>query len=692
MKEPFDYQRFALDRLEQHFKENNRALLVMASGLGKSFVAANWVKPRLSRGRALVLCHDTNILAQLMQEFREEMDNGFTFGSFNGEIKETEKVDVLFATFQTFREWMKTFFPSEFATVIIDESHHSEANTYRPVVEYFKPEKFLAMTATPDRADGRDIRKLFGEEVVNICLEEAIASGWLTPIEYHLVIDDLNAKVLKEILHEVGVSRRRVSMREVNETIFIRKRDEEIARQIQDFGKKTIVFCEGTEHAQNFSQYLPGAKTFHSGNPFQHNQEVLADFRVGKLQYILAVNKFNEGIDVPDAEMIVFLRRTESPTVFLQQLGRGLRKQKGKDKVIVLDFVGNCDRVLDVQQMMEKIATIVSPGKGKTNKQLFYAEGKSFKFVFTDEYRDIIDVIRRVQQKLYISDIPHLLAEYDRERNPLPPEQVIAGTNKKVHWVCSKCGHNWFTTGSNRIRRGHDCPACVNRAVTAKNCLAVTHPELAKEFHPTENALLTPYDIVAGSHTKVWWQCLKPECQHKWQASVASRTHGRGCPACVNRAVTAKNCLAVTHPELAKEFHPTKNASLTPYNIVAGSGKKIWWQCLKPECWHEWQASINNRVVGSGCPACANREVTAKNCLAVTHPELAKEFHPTKNASLTPYDIVAGSEKKIWWLSLCGHAWHTEIRKRTSGCGCPKCCQKKRWETRRRNMALKKKN
>ena len=89
MKEPFDYQRFSLDRLEQHFKENNRALLVMASGLGKSFVAANWVKPRLSRGRALVLCHDTNILAKLMQEFREEMDNGFTFGSFNGEIKET---------------------------------------------------------------------------------------------------------------------------------------------------------------------------------------------------------------------------------------------------------------------------------------------------------------------------------------------------------------------------------------------------------------------------------------------------------------------------------------------------------------------------------------------------------------------------------------------------------------------------
>src|SRR5208283_2030649 len=111
-----------------------------------------------------------------------------------------------------------------------------------------------------------------------------------------------------------------------------------------------------------------------------------------------------------------------------------------------------------------------------------------------------------------------------------------------------------------------------------------------------------------------------------------------------NKKVCIDNCLATTHPELAKQWHPTKNGDLTPYKVIAGSSKKIWWQCLVvPD--HEWEAVINSRVKGNGCPCCSGHKVVLSNCLIISHPEIAKQWHSTKNGDLTPYNIVAGSHK-----------------------------------------------
>ncbi len=168
-----------------------------------------------------------------------------------------------------------------------------------------------------------------------------------------------------------------------------------------------------------------------------------------------------------------------------------------------------------------------------------------------------------------------------------------------------------------------------------KPSFAKTNRALAREWHPTKNAPLTPRDVTAGSTKKVWWLCKKG---HAWEASIYNR-QGSGCPYCTGRLATKENCLQTSNPELAAEWHPAKNAPLTPKDVRAGSGKRVWWVCREG---HEWKAVITTRVKGSACPDCRKQ----RKCLAVMKPELAREWHPTRNAPLTPKDVPAGSHTR----------------------------------------------
>src|SRR5215471_6967607 len=153
-----------------------------------------------------------------------------------------------------------------------------------------------------------------------------------------------------------------------------------------------------------------------------------------------------------------------------------------------------------------------------------------------------------------------------------------------------------------------------------KEPLSVTHPELASEWHPTKNGDLTPAKVVAGSHNNVWWKCPNGP-DHEWQAKPSARTRkrgGTGCPFCANQKVSITNCLATTHPELAAEWHPTKNQPLSANDVIAGSHRLAWWKCPKGEG-HEWQATLIARSIGGKCQICCS--------LTNTHPELAKEWH-----------------------------------------------------------------
>ncbi len=130
---------------------------------------------------------------------------------------------------------------------------------------------------------------------------------------------------------------------------------------------------------------------------------------------------------------------------------------------------------------------------------------------------------------------------------------------------------------------------------------------LVELFHPTKNGSSTTESVIAGSHQVLWWLCR--ECDHEWQAKCSSVKRGTGCPACAGKVATAKKNLSITHPELAKEFHPTLNEPLTAQTVLAGTHKKLWWKCQK--CGHEWQAKGSNRVSrGSGCPPCGRRRGT----------------------------------------------------------------------------------
>lgn len=251
------------------------------------------------------------------------------------------------------------------------------------------------------------------------------------------------------------------------------------------------------------------------------------------------------------------------------------------------------------------------------------------------------------------------------------PNRMHPGSDEKVWWIGTSCGHVWQARVRARTT-GADCPVCTGQHVVRyENDLSTTHPQLAAQWHPTENGVIAPESVSAGSDKKVWW--LGP-CGHEWRASVGHRTRGRGCPICGNDIIVSGiNDLATTHPELAREWHSEKNGGLTPADVVAGNANKFWWRA---DCGHEWKANLSNRSrLGAGCPVCTGIQVLPGfNDLATRYPELAVEWHPSRNGEMTPEEVAPGSRKRVWWLGQkCGHEWEQRIQHRVRGHGCIVC-------------------
>ncbi|MDF1496915.1 MAG: integrase repeat-containing protein [Patescibacteria group bacterium] len=397
---PYSYQQVRITKILESLRNHGKALMVMASGTGKTITSAFIAKELMGNGtKVLFLCHNNDILNQAKLEYGRVFGDSVNLAVFAGNEKEVG--DIIFASFQTMRTWKEAFFHDEFDLVIVDESHHSQADTFRDVIEYFTPKYLLGMTATPDRMDGREIREIFGDEIDPLTLEEAIVQGYVTPITYKLMtVGSLSNLMLRRIFQEVMEEGKRISKKQLNETIFIEKRDQEIAKAIITHPGQGIIFCESILHAEEFAKYLPNAEPFHSLQSPSKNAEILKDFRDGKTFYLLTVDKFNEGIDIPDADLVVFLRSTDSLTIFLQQLGRGLRRSPGKKKVTVLDFVANVDRLEYVKQMLDRIKSVESE-LGELEQNPLYVKGFGFDFSITEEAVDILQVLQRVQIPFY---------------------------------------------------------------------------------------------------------------------------------------------------------------------------------------------------------------------------------------------------------------------------------------------------
>lgn len=203
-------------------------------------------------------------------------------------------------------------------------------------------------------------------------------------------------------------------------------------------------------------------------------------------------------------------------------------------------------------------------------------------------------------------------------------------------------------------------------------CIREGRQELLDQWVADKNLPITPAVISRGSKRKVWWHCEKG---HNWQAAVYTRTgSGTGCPVCAGKVAQAgENDLAARFPELAHQWHPIRNGCLAPTQVLPGSHRTVWWMCKEG---HEWRAQIKSRVSGSGCPVCTGRKVVAgENDLATLTPDVARQWHPVLNGTLTPQMVTGGSHCKVWWECEQGHVWQAAIYSRTGPkkCGCPIC-------------------
>lgn len=275
---------------------------------------------------------------------------------------------------------------------------------------------------------------------------------------------------------------------------------------------------------------------------------------------------------------------------------------------------------------------------------------------------------------------PEIAAQWHPAKNGiLTPDSIAGKSGKNVWWQCPRFSdHVWRTPVANRTVNGNGCPACSGRMVTAANSLAALHPSLARQWHPTRNGVLTPDACAAKSHRKVWWQCEVAE-DHVWEAPVDNRANGRGCPYCRGIKASVTNSLLHRYPEIAAQWHPLKNGKLRPESVVSGSQATVWWRCSRSNA-HVWRAAVVNRTSGGqGCPMCTEQEFAERGSIAARYPELAKQWHPTRNGKRTPAGVAWGSGKKVWWKCPRGedHEWQATPNSRTNrsdlGNGCPFC-------------------
>ena len=354
--EPRGAQIEALCALENTRAEGaGRALVQAATGVGKTYLAAFDSK---AYERVLFVAHREEILKQAAQSFKN-VRNSDDYGFFDGESKCTDK-SVIFASVGTLgrSEYLKNkyFAPDYFNYIVIDEFHHAVNDQYQRIVNYFKPQFLLGLTATPERMDGRNIYEICDYNVpYEISLKEAINKGMLVPFHYYGIFDDTDYSKLH-------IVRGRYDEKELNETYIGNvHRYELIYKYYCKYGsRQALGFCCSKEHAREMarefsSRGIPSVAVFSdaSGEYTEKRNVAIQKLKNGEIRAIFSVDMFNEGVDITSVDMVMFLRPTESPIVFLQQLGRGLRKCRGKEFLTVLDFIGNYEKAGRVRFLLE---------------------------------------------------------------------------------------------------------------------------------------------------------------------------------------------------------------------------------------------------------------------------------------------------------------------------------------------------
>ena len=356
------HQKQILDKLrvEREDRGNFKNLIVAATGTGKTVISAfdyqEFARTH-SRARILFTAHREEILRQSLNTYRSVLQDA-NFGTLwvgSNRPQEANEYEHLFVSISMFNSRFEEFFAlldSEFYDyVVIDEAHHSQADSYRKLFDHFQPQLLVGLTATPERMDGKDLRPDFGNRIsAEIRLPQALQAGLLTPFQYLCISDDT------DLSDDSLWSGQKYNIERLADKLCNNTRSQLIVEALHkyladEYTCRALCFCVNKRHADFMAEQLRlygfNAQSLTSDTPADERKQLAKDLRDGTLHYLCVVDIFNEGVDIPEVDTVLFLRPTESLTIFLQQLGRGLRLSAGKTELTVLDFVAQVNRKYD---------------------------------------------------------------------------------------------------------------------------------------------------------------------------------------------------------------------------------------------------------------------------------------------------------------------------------------------------------
>ena len=437
---PRPIQQEALAALAQTRLEGfRRGLVVMATGLGKTWLAAfDTARPQFRR--VLFVAHREEILRQSLDVFRRvqpDVDLGLYYGG-----AKQPGASVLFASVHTLAPNLHRFAPDRFDYVVVDEFHHAAASSYRRIIDHFQPEFLLGLTGTPNRMDGADLLALCSDNLVYECpLTEGVERGDLSPFRYFGIADDVDY---------ISIPWRggRFDPAALTEAVETQERAQHALDVWRDKdGGRTIVFCVTVDHADFMAEFFRrsgvAAVAVHSGSASAPRVGSVEQLRAGELQVICTVDVFNEGLDVPEVDTVLMLRPTESPVVFLQQLGRGLRRSDGKDALTVIDFIGNHRSFLIKPRTLLALGTGGEPGTGKVLQAMRSGDFGLPPGCSASYDVELVDVLRKLTRVGARSALEDYCRSYADERGHRPSavQTYEAGYNPSS--ARTQHGH-WF--------------------------------------------------------------------------------------------------------------------------------------------------------------------------------------------------------------------------------------------------------
>ena len=372
-----DYQQEAIDNLKRMREDGKTiALLHHATGVGKTITAATDAKA--VDGRTLFLVNALKLASQAKDTFAKVWPEA-TLGEYTGSQKDVSQT-VIFATVQSISKDLAKFSPTDFDYLIVDECHHAAANTYQKIFTYFHPKFILGLTATPERSDGEDMLELFQNVAHKMDLKTAVERGILVPIRCVRVKTNID-------LTDVRINGIKYNSQDLESKLFIPERNQLIVDTYLKYvnGKKTVIFCASVDHAAEIAKLLRDngvkAEAVSGRDRVEIRNKILKDYETESTNVLCACDLLNEGWDSPHTKVLFMARPTMSKTIYMQQLGRGIRRCPGKDDLLVIDFVDNANmfnmlyslhRVLDISKYQPMAYVLAPENKRKLDQDMLF--------------------------------------------------------------------------------------------------------------------------------------------------------------------------------------------------------------------------------------------------------------------------------------------------------------------------------